>query len=121
MQQMLFIMLILIAIAYAFTNGKVDVGALVPAQSAAVITAPPPASSVWSATGTLVFYPNNIGLPVPYLYYQDQGGRTATKALTFPDGPPSGFSSWGGSRVSVVGTLEQEHVAVSRISYISAP
>lgn len=71
-------------------------------------------------TGTLVFYPNNVG-PVPYLFYQNQSGRTIAKALTFSDFPPADFSSWTGARVSVTGRLVSEHVAVSRIIYLSAP
>ncbi len=74
----------------------------------------------FSVTGTLVFYPNNVE-SVPYVFYQDQNGGTAAKALTFPDEPPANFSSWVGARVSVTGRPDAEHVIVSRIVYLSPP
>ncbi len=74
----------------------------------------------FSATGTLVFYPNNVE-PVPYVFYQDRSGETAAKALTFLDEPPANFSSWVGARISVTGRLDAEHVIVSRIVYLSPP
>ena len=100
----------------------------VPPQSAAVVKVPDISTSGasnansgnFNETGTLIFYPNNVR-PVPYLFYQDSRGRTVAKALVFSVSPPSGFSSWTGARISVMGRLEQEHVVVSRISYISPP
>lgn len=80
------------------------------------VTAP----AEFNETGTLVFYPNNIG-PVPYLFYQDQKGNTVAKALVFPGESPNNFSSWAGARVSVAGDLVAEHVVVSSIAYISGP
>lgn len=77
-------------------------------------------AGAFTAIGTLAFYPNNVGL-VPYLFYQDNAGRTVSKALSFPDGPPAHFSSWSGARILVTGTLVLEHVVVSRISYIAGP
>lgn len=78
------------------------------------------APTAFSATGTLVFYPNNVE-PVPYIFYQDSNGRTGAKALTFPAGPPADFSSWTAAHISVEGTRNQEHVVVSRITYLSGP
>ena len=84
-------------------------------------TPPAPASGTFTETGTLIFYPNNAGHPVPYLFYQDERGATAAKALAFPDSPPAGFSSWVGARISVTGRLQREHVLVENLSYIAAP
>lgn len=78
------------------------------------------APATFSATGTLVFYPNNVK-PVPYIFYQDSNGRTVAKALTFPADPPADFSSWTAAHISVEGTRNQEHVVVSRITYLSGP
>lgn len=71
-------------------------------------------------TGTLVFYPNNVG-PVPYLFYTDQRGGTAAKALVFPDSLQNDYSSWSGARISVTGTTVAEHVVVDTITYLSGP
>lgn len=77
-------------------------------------------AGAFTAIGTLAFYPNNVG-SVPYLFYQDNAGRTISKALSFPNGPPAQFSSWSGARISVTGNLVLEHVVVNRISYIAGP
>ncbi len=73
----------------------------------------------FNETGTLVFYPNNVG-PVPYLFYRDAKGRVVSKALVFPS-PASVGGSWSGSRISVTGDLVFEHVVVARATYISGP
>ena len=91
-----------------------------PPQSAPVIQAIDASNTDFNKTGTLVFYPNNIG-PVPYLFYQDQKGHTVAKALVFPDLIPSDFSSWSGAHVSVTGHTNNEHVVISNITYLSAP
>ena len=70
-------------------------------------------SKEFNVTGTLVYYPNNVG-PVPYVFYQDSGGNTVTKALIFPTVSPID-SSWSGAHVSVTGTVENEHVMVRHI------
>lgn len=90
------------------------------AQSTVVPEGVNTTSEDFNETGTLVFYPNNVG-PIPYLFYQARDGHTAARALTFPSRPPTDFSSWTGARVSVTGILDQEHVVVTRIAYISAP
>lgn len=97
-----------------------DVAIERPTQSAPVLETVTTMPRDFNETGTLVFYPNNIG-PVPYLFYQDQKGVTVAKALIFPNTTPSDFSSWTGARVFVTGSLTDEHVSVSRIVYISAP
>lgn len=89
-------------------------------QSALVIEEVDDILEDFNETGTLVFYPNNVG-PVPYLFYQDQKGHTVAKALTFSNSSPVGFSSWSGAHVSVTGERNGEHVVVSNITFISAP
>jgi hypothetical protein len=71
-------------------------------------------------TGTLAFYPNNVG-PVPYLFYQNQKGSTVAKALVFTELPLTDFSPWSGAHISITGVVEHEHVVVTRIEYLSAP
>jgi hypothetical protein len=89
------------------------------AQTASVLEAVETAPTGFSETGTLIFYPNNVG-PVPYLFYQDVNGHTVARALVLPYA--SGVdSSWAGARVFVTGSLDNEHVAISRISYVSGP
>jgi hypothetical protein len=78
------------------------------------------ADRAFNETGTLVFYPNNVG-PVPYLFYQDARGTTVAKALIFDVLPPTDFSSWTGARISVSGIVDREHVIVSRVAYVAAP
>ena len=77
-------------------------------------------STDFNETGTLIFYPNNVG-PVPYLFYQDSKKYTAAKALVFQGSLMNNLSSWSGARISVIGYLNAEHVVVSRITYISGP
>jgi len=99
-------------------------------QHSSVLPVPPQIASVgavvasdvseFNETGTLVFYPNNVG-PVPYLFYQDHNGLTVAKALTFPNSPPGNFSSWTGAHISVTGQVVAEHVVVSAITYLSGP
>lgn len=91
-----------------------------PVQTAAVPGAVATTSPDFNETGTLVFYPNNVA-PVPYLFYQDRGGHTASKAITFAGAPPVGFFSWTGARIHVIGRVDHEHVVVSDIAYVSAP
>lgn len=93
---------------------------LVPPQIASVGAVVAPDVSEFSETGTLVFYPNNVG-PVPYLFYQDHTGRTVAKALTFSNSPPGNFSSWTGAHISVTGQIVAEHIVVSTIAYLSGP
>jgi hypothetical protein len=93
--------------------------AISPAPQPAAVASAVRTSAAFSATGTLVFYPNNVE-PVPYLFYQDSNGGTVAKALTFITISPID-SSWSGAHVSVVGTVDQEHVIVSRITYLSGP
>ena len=82
---------------------------------AAVVTA-----GYFDETGTLVFYPNNVG-PVPYLFYQDSSGRTLAKALVFAGSPPTNFSTWSGSRIAVEGRLIHEYILVSSLTYVGGP
>lgn len=70
--------------------------------------------------GVLTFYPNNTG-PVPYLFYSNARGNTESKALVFETVTTNNLSSWGASRVTIVGTLHAEHVVVSSIRYVSGP
>lgn len=88
--------------------------------AAATVEAIDTASTAFAQTGTLVFYPNNVG-PVPYLFYQDARGTTVAKALVFSALPLTDFSTWSGARVAVKGVLEREHVLVSEIQYLSPP
>lgn len=90
------------------------------AQTAAPISAVTAATWEFSATGTLVFYPNNVG-PVPYIFYTNQNGNTVAKALIFDNLPPTDFSSWTGARISVSGVLDREHVIVREIAYLAPP
>jgi len=105
----------------AFVTAHQEIFAVaIPAQSAAVLEAVETIPVDFSETGTLVFYPNNIG-PVPYLFYQDFEGRTIARALTFSNASPTNFSSWSGAHISVTGRLNSEHVVVSNITYLSGP
>lgn len=90
------------------------------AQTAAPLFAITAATWEFTATGTLVFYPSNVG-PVPYIFYTDQKGNTAAKALIFDTLPPTDFSSWTGARISVSGVLDREHVIVHEITYLAPP
>lgn len=117
------LLVLLIVIGFVVVVAAIDEGGVTIEQSSTKSVAVLDAitsSGDFNETGTLVFYPNNIG-PVPYLFYQDQKGITVARALTFPDVAPSNFSSWTGAHVSVTGSLDNEHVVVSRITYISAP
>jgi|ERR1035437_10041701 hypothetical protein len=108
------------AMAVLYQYNQTDSVLLLPPQTASVGAVVVSDASEFSETGTLVFYPNNVG-PVPYLFYQDQNGRTVAKALTFPDSPPGNFSSWTGAHISVMGQIVAEHVVVSTIAYLSGP
>lgn len=124
MRYVLFIALMAVAVGLMFfaipaiRQGNLAV-ALAP-QPAALIQAVTATSTDFNETGTLVFYPNNVG-PIPYLFYLNQSGFTSAKSLIFPDGPPVNLSSWAGARIAVTGKLNQEHVVVNRIRYVSPP
>ena len=62
-------------------------------------------------TGTLIFYPNNVGL-VPWIVYERPSGVIETKALVFNTPitlPPVG------SAITITGLLEYEHVRVTAL------
>ena len=108
------------AMASIYTNTNHDTFVSNSSQQAASVSigvAPDP--SIFNETGTLVFYPNNVG-PVPYIFYQDSQGNVASKALVFPDGS-SVESSWVGARILVIGHVVNAHVVVSSIRYIAGP
>lgn len=109
------------AIAFMATNQSgQDVAASSPKNVAAVkeMAGPPPLDT-FSTTGTLVFYPNNVE-PVPYIFYKNSNGNTVAKALVFSGTSPINFS-WNGSHVAVAGTVDNEHIIVSYITYLSGP
>jgi|SRR6185437_16366960 len=65
----------------------------------------------FTATGTLIYYRNNVG-PVPWLVYNSASGATTTKSLLFDtpiDLPPASTT------IVVSGWLEHEHVRVRTI------
>lgn len=122
MGRIIFVVLMLVGAIAAFSAAYHDGIVLTPATESAAALAgiePGPAAE-FSAAGTLVFYPNNVG-PVPYLFYQDASGHTAARALVFPAGAPSDFSSWSAGRISVAGVVEDEHVVVTSITYLGGP
>lgn len=123
MGRMISIVLFVVIVGYVLdiaTTYRESIAYEPSAQSASVLEAINAISTNFDETGTLVFYPNNVG-PVPYLFYQDQNGHTVAKALVFPDTTPADFSSWTGAHISVTGRLDGEHVVVSSITHISAP
>lgn len=121
--RILFLVVIVVIVGYAlylFGAHAENIAIESSGQSAAVQEAVTAISGDFNETGTLVFYPNNVG-PVPYLFYQDRIGHTVSKALVFPTGPPINFSSWSGAHISVEGYTDQEHVVVNDIAYLSPP
>ncbi|MDO8742306.1 MAG: hypothetical protein Q7J45_02055 [bacterium] len=92
----------------------------IPTQAAPAIQRTAAAPTGFNETGTLIFYPNNVG-PVPYIFYQDRLGRTVAKALVFPSSTPTNFASWTGARISIMGQIASEHVVVSRMTHLSGP
>ena len=117
------VILVVVVIGYllALITARREVSAIASlTQGVSVLDAVSALPRQFSETGTLAFYPNNVG-PVPYLFYQDLAGRTVAKALSFPNASPTNFSSWSGGHVFVAGRLESEHVVVSDIVYLSAP
>ena len=127
MGRVISVALIIIASIYVFTVVTKREGVFLATETLPSTKAPvyDPSNSIYgdfNETGTLVFYPNNIG-PVPYLFYQNQSGETVSKAIifSFPNVAPTDFSSWAGARISIIGKLDNEHVLVDRILYISAP
>jgi hypothetical protein len=96
MERILLIVLFVILVGYGLTFLSVSNGKLViPLSSQIASVSEAINNSIkndFNETGTLVFYPNNIG-PVPYIFYQNQGGDTVAKALTFSASAPANFSS----------------------------
>ena len=104
-------------------NGDIASGVIAQQSSAASTVSKAPTSQDFNftRTGTLVFFPNNVG-PVPCLFYENEKGKAVAKALVFRGAaPPTGFSSWSAARVSVTGRLNHEQVIVSSIRYLSGP
>lgn len=123
MGRILFFVLFIVLLGYALTFGISYRGNLArefSTESAPLPEAIEPGPTDFSETGTLVFYPNNLG-PVPYVFYQDQSGHAVAKALVFLDSPPNNFSSWTGAHISVTGQVVAEHVVVNTIAYLSGP
>ena len=120
MRRAISVVLIVIAAVYVFVIVTTHEESLVTTQRVSVPEAVNVSSIDFNATGTLVFYPNNVG-SVPYLFYHDQQGRTVAKALIFSGASPTNFYSWTAARISVSGTLDHEHVVVDHIAYVSAP
>jgi len=123
MGRILSIVLLVVIVGYVlafFTTHKEILAVVSSTQGVSVLDAANAVSGDFNETGTLVFYPNNIG-PVPYIFYQNQSGQTVAKALIFSSAPPVNFSSWTGARIFVAGQINSEHVVVSTITYISAP
>ena len=117
---MVFLILLAASAFTAFSAYRENLSIESPSQLASTLVAVEVISADFNETGTLVFYPNNVG-PVPYLFYQDQSGHTMAKALVFPDSSPDDFSSWSGAHISVIGKIVAEHVVVSSIAYIAGP
>lgn len=88
--------------------------------TAPVILIAATSTETFHESGTLAFYPNNVG-PVPYLLYVNGKGTTVSKALVFDQLPPTDFSSWIGARVDVTGIDVREHVLVRQIAYLASP
>lgn len=125
MGRIISVVLVIVIIGYllAFITTRRETSAITSSpstQGVSVLDAVNALPRQFSESGTLAFYPNNVG-PIPYLFYQDQAGRTVAKALSFPDFSPTDFSSWSGGHVFVTGRLEKEHVVVSDITYLSGP
>lgn len=89
-----------------------------PATVSETPLAPPPTDTY--LTGTLIFYPNNVG-PIPYLMYKNARGATESKALVWSGRSPLDLSSWAGGRVSVAGYIVREHMVVDSIRYLGGP
>ncbi len=70
------------ALAYLL-EGNREEAQLATVAGAAAVTAIP--SDVFNETGTITYYPHNVGAEIPYLVYEPQGGGVATKALVFSD------------------------------------
>jgi len=119
------ILFVIIGIASAIsvlslrTSASITLETTRPAAVTIVESSVDTTGATFAMAGTLVFYPNNVG-PVPYLFYQDPQGNTVAKALTFLEMSPID-SSWSGAHIFVTGTVDNEHVIVSHITYLSGP
>ncbi len=123
MGHLLFGIAIVIAVIYgaqALYEGSVALAPSPPPAAAVLVALAPYPQDGFAETGTLIFYPNNVG-PIPYLMYQNASGKTVSKALAFQNGSPTDLSSWSGARVEVFGTVNAEHVDVTAINYLSGP
>lgn len=120
MARVLVILFLLLMTGYAlslFTTYQQHLAIESPTPAAVILAQPAPLE--FSETGTLVFYPNNVG-PVPYIFYKNSSGATEAKALLLPYGS-NVAGSWTGSHIFVTGTAVAEHVVVKSISYVAAP
>jgi hypothetical protein len=123
MGHLLFGIAIVIAFIYgaqALYESSVSLPPSSTAPGAVLVALAPPPLNGFTETGTLIFYPNNVG-PVPYLMYSNGSGNTVSKALVFEQSPPSDFSTWSGARVQVSGYVDSEHVVVTAIAYVAGP
>ncbi|MGH7175177.1 MAG: hypothetical protein ACREGR_02375 [Minisyncoccia bacterium] len=81
-------------------------------------------------SGTIDYYPNNVGTQVPYLVYRE-GGAVATRALVFGDSSVCATAAgaypcpliadalsayYGGVPVEAEGTLDDENLLVSHLA-----
>lgn len=116
------------ALAYLL-EGNREEAQLAAATPAATVMALP--SDVFNETGTITYYPNNVGTEIPYLVYESQGGGVATKALVFSDNALCRSTTrtvpcpliqreliayFGQRFIHVEGVMVNEHVIVTGIS-----
>ena len=71
-----------------------------------------PATTYFSASGVIDYYPNNVGTQIPYLVYETMGSTTAAKALIYCNVPAGHYSG----SVHIEGYVEDESICVDSIT-----
>jgi hypothetical protein len=85
-----------------------------------------PAASAAVLTGTIEYYPNNLGTPIPYLVYAperdkallfDSASRCETSRGTYPCSLiAQALHAYYPDRVTATGSVKAEHVLVKRLA-----
>jgi len=102
---------------------------LIVPKSGTELAAAPAIAVPTAFSGTIDYYPNNLGTSIPYLVYQDQG--VSTRALLFTGSSvcvtahgtypctliaDALAAYYGGTAVSVTGALDAENLVVVRLT-----
>jgi len=113
-----------------FALAAIGIILAVPSSEASGLAAAPILAPLATTTisGTIDYYPNNLGVEVPYLVYQDHGASTKVLSFTNASTCSTTYGTYpcvliqdalsayyGGMPVTALGTFDAENLVVVRL------